>query len=179
MNQTTINYCKNEDNKNRINNRLRSLLTNPIYLIDNSVKSKIGDILQLLDRYTCRELFEQNINFKEIYDLLSHFLEESYHDEDTKNSTKRIRSNDFDLTTSFSNMGLENKNKNTQLLIDKINEIHKLLFLNTNTDTNTDTDINIDETFKKMKIGGRGRGRGRSIKKSKKNKKKTLKRKKH
>jgi glycerol-3-phosphate cytidylyltransferase-like family protein len=170
MNIDTINYCKNEDNKNRINNRLRALLTNPIYWVDNVVKRKIQDILQFLDRYTCRELLGQNINIKHVYDLLSQFLEESYLDEDTKNSTKRNRIDDFDINTAFNNLGLQNKNKNTQLLIDKINEIHTILFPNTNADTN------IDDSFKKLKIGGSSRGR--SIKKYKKNKKKTLKRKK-
>jgi len=167
MNIDTINYCKNEDNKNRINNRLRALLTNPIYWVDNNVKRKIQDILQFLDRYTCRELLGQNINLKRVYDLLSQFLEESYIDEDTKNSTKRNRIDDFDINTAFNNLGLQNKNKNTELLIDKINEIHKNLFPNTNTDTN------IEDSFKKLKIGGRIR----SITKSKRKKRQTLKRK--
>jgi hypothetical protein len=167
MNIDTINYCKNEDNKNRINNRLRALLTNPIYWVDNNVKRKIQDILQFLDRYTCRELLGQNINLKRAYDLLSQFLEESYIDEDTKNSTKRNRIDDFDINTAFNNLGLQNKNKNTELLIDKINEIHKNLFPNTNTDTN------IEDSFKKLKIGGRIR----SITKSKRKKRQTLKRK--
>ena len=170
MNIDTINYCKNEDNKNRINNRLRALLTNPIYWIDNIVKRKTQDILQFLDRYTCRELLEQNINLKQVYDLLSQFLEESYLDEDSTNSTKRNRIDDFDINTAFNNLGLQNKNKNTQLLIDKINEIHKNLFPNTNTDTN------IEDSFKKLKIGGRVCSIKKN-KKNKKNKKKTLKRK--
>lgn len=168
MNIDTINYCKNEDNKNRINNRLRALLTNPIYWVDNTVKRKIQDILQFLDRYTCRELLGQNINLKHVYDLLSQFLEESYLDEDSTNSTKRNRIDDFDINTAFSNLGLQNKNKNTQLLIDKINEIHKILFPNTNTDTN------IEDSFKKLKIGGRVCSI-KKYKKNKKNKKKKIK----
>jgi hypothetical protein len=162
MNIDTINYCKNEDNKNRINNRLRSLLTNPNYRINNDTTQKINDILHLLDHYTCRELLEQNINFKKIYDLFSQFLENSNVDEIPieNNQRKRVLDFDFDLNNEFDAMGIQNENKNNQLLIDRINELHKLLF----------SEDLLEESFKKVKIGG---FRHKSSKnKSKKNKSK-------
>lgn len=137
-----INYCKNEDNKKRINNRLRTLLTNPMYRINDETKRKINDILQFLDENTCRELLENNINFKQIYDLFSQILEQSYLDENTIISSKRTRIDDFDLNASFNNLGL--RGENTVTLIDKINEIHNFLF----------TSMSIEDSFKKIKIGG-------------------------
>jgi hypothetical protein len=137
-----INYCKNEDNKNRINNRLRALLTNPMYRINDETKRKINDILQFLDENTCRELLENNINFKRIYDLFSQILEQSYLDENTIISSKRTRIDDFDLNASFNNLGL--RGENTATLIDKINEIHKFLF----------PGMSIEDSFKKIKNGG-------------------------
>jgi len=136
-----INYCKNEDNKNRINNRLRALLTNPMYRINDETKRKINDILQFLDENTCRELLENNINFKRIYDLFSQILEQSYLDENTIISSKRTRIDDFDLNASFNNLGL--RGENTATLIDKINEIHKFLF----------PGMSIEDSFKKIKNG--------------------------
>jgi len=161
MNSEIINYCKNEDNKTRINYRLRTLITNQMYKINEETKGKIYDILQFLDDNTCRELLEKNINFKKIYDLFSQILEESNIDEDTVISSKRNRVDDFDLNASFNNLGL--RGENTTTLIDKINELHKFLFPSSS----------LEDSFKKMKLGGRVR----SIKKNKKNKKKTLKRK--
>jgi hypothetical protein len=161
MNSEIINYCKNEDNKTRINYRVRTLITNQMYKINEETKGKIYDILQFLDDNTCRELLEKNINFKKIYDLFSQILEESNIDEDTVISSKRNRLDDFDLNASFNNLGL--RGENTRTLIDKINELHKFLFPSSS----------LEDSFKKMKLGGRVR----SIKKNKKNKKKTLKRK--
>jgi len=161
MNSEIINYCKNEDNKTRINYRVRTLITNQMYKINEETKGKIYDILQFLDDNTCRELLEKNINFKKIYDLFSQILEESNIDEDTVFSSKRNRVDDFDLNASFNNLGL--RGENTTTLIDKINELHKFLFPSSS----------LEDSFKKMKLGGRVR----SIKKNKKNKKKTLKRK--
>ena len=156
MNSEIINYCKNEDNKTRINFRLRTLITNQMYRINNETKGKIYDILQFLDDNTCRELLEKNINFKKIYDLFSQILEESNIDEDTVFSSKRNRLDDFDLNDSFNNLGL--RGENTRTLVDKINELHKFLFPSSS----------LEESFKKIKIGGRFR----SNKKSKKNKSK-------
>ena len=133
-----INYCKNEDNKKRINNRLRALLTNPMYRINDETKRKINDILQFLDENTCRELLENNINFKQIYDLFSQILEQSYLDENTIISSKRTRIDDFDLNASFNNLGL--RGENTVTLIDKINEIHNFLF----------PSMSIEDSFKKI-----------------------------
>ena len=162
MNYDTINYCKNEDNKTRINNRLRKLITNPMLRINEETKGKIYDILKFLDDNTCRELLENNINFKKIYDLFSQILDESNIDEDTIISSKRNRNNtDFDLNASFINLGF--RDENTTTLIDKINEIHKFLFPSSS----------LEESFKKIKIGGNFRSNKKSKKKQiKKNKSK-------
>ena len=153
---------KDNYQKNIINNRLRRLLRNPNYLLNDDTKEKIETILKFLDEHSPNDLNDQNIKFKDIYSLISQILEDSYK-ETVKNENSM---NIDDITASFGNLGVEDdRNNNTRNLeeidnnlINQINEIYRQI-----------QNINVEKEIPSYKK--RRGGQLSCIKKSKKNKK--------
>ena len=120
---------KDNYQKNIINNRLRRLLRSPNYLLNDDTREKIEIILKFLDEHSPNDLNEQNINYRDIYNLISQVLENTYNETGDNENMMNVD----DISEHFGNLGLEDRNNNARRhlvevdnnLINQINEIYR------------------------------------------------------